>query len=248
MHREQRLADTLVALTDTFVDDFDLIALFQQLSERCVELLDVSVAALLLKAPAGGLHLTAPCTMPAKLADLLDLAEREGPALECFTTATPITPLDLGTTGQRWPTFTFQARKDGYLGACALPLRARSQTLGVLLMLYTDPRTLPEHHVRLAQALANAATLGILHHQAPCSAQTTTAQLITVIHHRFTIEQAIGFLTARLHTSPDEAFATMRRHARNHQQLLSDTARAALEHGLLPEGDPAHTGSGTGTD
>jgi hypothetical protein len=42
MEREELLVETLVTLSDTLVDTYDLIDFMQTLAERCVELLDVS--------------------------------------------------------------------------------------------------------------------------------------------------------------------------------------------------------------
>ncbi|MGW2818596.1 hypothetical protein [Streptomyces sp. NPDC001415] len=49
--REQRVADTFVLLADTLTDDFDLVEFFQTLCERCIELLPVTAAGLLLVRP-----------------------------------------------------------------------------------------------------------------------------------------------------------------------------------------------------
>ena len=49
----ERLAQTFVELADTLVADFDLLEFLQALTERCVELLDVDAAGLLLAGPDG---------------------------------------------------------------------------------------------------------------------------------------------------------------------------------------------------
>ena len=46
--REQRLAEIFVELADSLVDDFDVIEFLQIVAARCVELLDVAAAGLVL--------------------------------------------------------------------------------------------------------------------------------------------------------------------------------------------------------
>src|SRR3954464_14998424 len=56
MPREALLARTLVQLADTLVDDFDVVELLTQLADRCVEVLDVAAAGIMLVAPPGELR------------------------------------------------------------------------------------------------------------------------------------------------------------------------------------------------
>jgi len=53
MDREQRVAETFVELADTLVDDFDMIEFLQVLAARCVELLGVSAAGIMLAGQGG---------------------------------------------------------------------------------------------------------------------------------------------------------------------------------------------------
>ena len=59
MPREALLARTLVDLADNLVDDFDVEDLLTRLADRCVDVLDVGAAGLLLMAPPSGLPVMA---------------------------------------------------------------------------------------------------------------------------------------------------------------------------------------------
>ncbi|MGW2818597.1 ANTAR domain-containing protein [Streptomyces sp. NPDC001415] len=63
---------------------------------------------------------------------------------------------------------------------------------------------------------------------------TTTVQLRTALHSRIAIEQAKGFLSHRLATTPDTAFDLMRRYSRSRGHRLTDVAHRVLDDGLLP--------------
>jgi hypothetical protein len=53
------LARTFVELADTLVDEFDVVDLLTVLTDRCMEVLDVSAAGLMLAAPEGDLRVVA---------------------------------------------------------------------------------------------------------------------------------------------------------------------------------------------
>ena len=48
MAREAKLARTLVELADTLVADFDVVELLTRLTDRCVDVLEVDAAGLML--------------------------------------------------------------------------------------------------------------------------------------------------------------------------------------------------------
>jgi len=77
----------------------------------------------------------------------------------------------------------------------------------------------------LVTALAREA----LAHQ---QARMTAEQLQHALDSRVLIEQAKGMIAAREGVSIDQAFARLRRHARRHNAILHDVARAVIELGL----------------
>jgi AmiR/NasT family two-component response regulator len=82
--------------------------------------------------------------------------------------------------------------------------------------------------IQVAQALADVATIGILQHRAQRHSDTVVTQLQTALNSRVLIEQAKGILAERLHMSMDQAFTTLRGHARRNNRHLSDLAQAIV--------------------
>jgi hypothetical protein len=78
MPREALLARTLVELADTLVDDFDVVDLLTLLADRCVEMLDVRAAGLMLAAPEGALRVVASSSEEMRLVELFELQAEEG--------------------------------------------------------------------------------------------------------------------------------------------------------------------------
>ena len=82
--RETLLARTLVELADTLVADFDVVELLTRLADRCVEVLDVGAAGLMLAGPDGELRVVASSSEAMRLLELFELEAREGPCLDCY--------------------------------------------------------------------------------------------------------------------------------------------------------------------
>ncbi|MFH8406015.1 ANTAR domain-containing protein [Streptomyces sp. NPDC018019] len=239
MSREEKIARTFVELADTFVADFDVIDFLEQLTCRCRDIFAVDDAAVLLAYPGPHLHSPAPCDPSPALTKLLELALREGPALDAYRTAAAVTPGELARAPAAWHGFTAQARRAGYSYACAVPLRLRRQTLGALLLLRTADSPLPADDLITAQAFADAATIGLLHARTLKHTDTVNEQLHTALHSRILIEQAKGFLAAHHNISLGDAFGTMRHHARSHHFLLHDVAQHVVATGDLPRSPAA---------
>lgn len=250
MSREEKIARTFVELADTLVADFDVIDFLQQLTVRCCDIFAVTDAAVVLAYPGPQLYSPAPCDPSPALTRVLDLALREGPALDAYRTATTITPGDLATAPAAWHDFTAQARGAGYAYACAVPLRLRKEVLGSLLLLRTNDSPLPPEDLAVAQAFADAATIGLLHARTLKHADTVNEQLHTALQSRILIEQAKGFLAAHHGISLQDAFTAMRRHARHHCLLLTTVAQHVITTGELsgPPSAPRHPAEGTSAE
>jgi hypothetical protein len=133
--------------------------------------------------------------------------------------------VDLEGSEARWPRFAPQAIAGGFGSANALPLRLRRQVVGSLNLFHTGHSGLGSAELRLAQALADAATIGILQQRTISQSEVVARQLQAALTSRVIIEQAKGVVAERLQVSTDEAFGILRAAARSHNWLLSDLAR-----------------------
>ncbi len=142
------LSEAFVELTDTMVAGFDVIDFLHVLTDRSVQLLDVSAAGLLLADPRSELRVVAASSEP---------------------------------------------------------------------------------DIRVGQALADVATISLLHERSMRHSDTLNEQLQTALNSRVIIEQAKGKLAERLGVDMDRAFTLLRDRARTSNRRLSDLAQAFID-------------------
>lgn len=229
MAKEALIARTLVELADTLVADFDVVDLLSLLADRCVEILDVGAAGLMLAGPDGTLRVIASSSEAMRVLELFEIQSKEGPCLDCYRTGEPVVHQDLSPEGHRWPRFASEAITAGFKSVDALPMRLRGSVIGALNLFHPEKGGMPQSDLDSAQALADVATIGILQHRASLEAQAVNDQLNRALNSRVTIEQAKGIVAERLKVEMSQAFTTLRGHARTHNLRLSDVARGVVE-------------------
>lgn len=130
--RETRVTDAVVSLVDTLLEDFDVVDLLTELTERSAQLLDVEAAGFLLADPLNQLRLLAATTEQARELELFQLQADEGPCVECYASGRPVSVADLTVTAERWPRFVPAALDAGFASVHAVPMRAAGIVLGAL--------------------------------------------------------------------------------------------------------------------
>ena len=223
--RERRLADVFVTLADTLVADYDVVEVLDLLVRACVDTLGSTAAGLLLGDPRGHLTVMASSAESSRLLEVFQIQNDEGPCLDCYRTRQPITVPDLSAAADRWPNFVPVALESGFRSVHALPMRLRDDTIGALNLFHGEDVSLTDDELRIAQALADTATIGLLQQRALQSSNLLAEQLQSALNSRVTIEQAKGVLAAYGGIDMDEAFQALRQHARNQNLRLSDLAR-----------------------
>lgn len=234
MTRESDVVRALVDMADTLVDEYDIVDVLTALAERCVELLSVSAAGVMLVSPQGDLRLVASSSEAMRVLELFELQAQEGPCLDAFHTGEATEYENLRAGSGRWPTFSPAALEAGFQSISAIPLRLRDATIGALNLFNVDMAPMDERDVVVARAFADLATISVMRHRITTEAQVLNEQLSGALTSRIVIEQAKGLIAERVGTDLAEAFARLRRHARAHNLLLTDVAKAAIGGTLDP--------------
>jgi len=159
-----------------------------------------------------------------RVLELFELQSQEGPCLDCYRTGQPVVNQDLATVNGRWPRFAAEALAAGFHSVHALPMRLRGAVIGALNLFHIEPGEMRQADVAAAQAMADVATIGVLQHRAALEAQVLNEQLNHALNSRIVIEQAKGIIAERESLNMEQAFSTLRNHARYHNRRLVDVA------------------------
>ncbi len=232
MAREDLVARTFVELADTLVEGYDPIEFLHRLTERCVSLLDMAEAGVVLADSHGQLRALASSSERMHLIELIELQRQDGPCLDCWRSGEPVREDRLAEAASRWPHFGPAALEAGFASVYAVPMRLRDERLGALNLFANQVRGLVDTDETLAQALADVATIGILHERFIRQGEEVTEQLQVAFRTRIVLEQAKGVVAQATKADMDEAFALLRGYARHHNLLLSEVASQVIARSL----------------
>jgi transcriptional regulator with GAF, ATPase, and Fis domain len=240
--REGAIIDAFVHLSDTLVEDYDVIEFLHFLTERCVELTGIDEAGVMIGALPGHLQAVAASTERSYLLELFELQNQDGPCLDAFRGGVTVTAADLAEEPERWPIFTPRAVSAGFSSVHSIPMRLRNEVIGAVNLLSVGTGVMSQQDARLARALSDIATVAILQQRTISDVETINSRLSTALNSRIRIEQAKGVLAERAGTTVDEAFAMIRSYARSRQRSLTgvcdDIVRRVLDVGDVVESAP----------
>jgi transcriptional regulator with GAF, ATPase, and Fis domain len=247
-NRERDVTKALVSLASSLVNGYDIVDLLSNLTADCARLLDVGSAGLLLANGRGVLSLLAASSEATEHLELFQLQQEEGPCLDCYKAGSPVLVPDLGEETDRWPQFAARAGMAGFVSVHALPMRLRGETLGTLGLFGTTVGALNTDDLNLGQALADVASVSLVQDSPVADKRSLNEQLQGVLTSRVVIEQAKGVLAQQGGSDMTEAFALLRRYARDHNLRLTDVAQGVVSRSLAAEllSDNAVAGDKTG--
>jgi len=245
MAREELIGRTFVELADTLVEDYDVIEFLHLLAERCVQLLGVTEAGVVLFDAHGRLRPLASSSERMRLVELIEVQTEDGPCLDCCRDGGPVREDDLERATERWPQFAPAALDAGFRSTYAVPMRLREVRIGALNLFADRVNGLTEVDQALGQAMADVATIGLLHERVLHERAAVTGQLQTALNSRIALEQAKGVVAEQAGVEMGEAFELLRGYARHHNRRLGEVVAEVINRVLSADQlrVTPHTGS-----
>lgn len=157
---------------------------------------------------------------------------QEGPCLSAVQRQQPVVVSDLRDHSEEWPHFCKIADSEGFRAVLGLPLVLGDERIGSLDVYQEGARAWPEEQVAAATVLADIAGAYVLNASELARSRRTAEQLQSALDSRVVIEQAKGKLAGRTSLSLDEAFETIRHHARSSHLTVRSVAQAVLDEGV----------------
>lgn len=234
MSREDQIVEAFLSMAGSLVAGDDVPDLLNRLTSDCARLLDVAAAGLLLVDRRGALHVVAASSHDAEDLEAFQAQRAEGPCHDAYQDGRPVLVPDVAAVADRWSEFVPLALQHGVLSVHAVPLRLRDQVVGALGLFGSGVGELNDRDLRLAQALADVATISIIQDRVASDRDAANEQLQTALDTRVLLEQAKGVLAHSGGLAMPDAYAALVQYARDHNLKLAQLARALVERTVPP--------------
>nr|WP_104198542.1 GAF and ANTAR domain-containing protein [Cryobacterium sp. Y29] len=233
MSRAALVSGAFVELADALVGEYDVLDLLRTLVDQCVVLLDASAAGILLADSHGNLQVLASTSEESHVVEVLQREAGAGPCVDAYRSGNVVTLSDIEAEEGRYPDFRVAALSQGFHSVHAIPLRFRPHTIGALSLFRRDKGVLSDEDAIIGQALADVASISLLHERAARESATVNEQLQRALNSRVFIEQAKGVIAERNSINMDEAFIRLREHARSHQEPMHTSAANVINSRIM---------------
>jgi hypothetical protein len=224
---DERLPEVFAELIRGVVDGEHVAQALELLTRRSADLLDVSSAGIIVADFRGGYRILAASDEQADLAELFQILEREGPAVDVVSSGQALTA-DLTRADGRWPAFTPAARGVGIGWVRALPISLDSMTVGSLNLFRPDTGgEVPDR--ALGEALCGLVSIVLAQERPVRRAERLAERIQQILNERGRIEQVKGILAAHMGVSPARAYAVLAHYARTHDLLVVQAATEVIQ-------------------
>lgn len=219
----QRLWRTLRRFATTLSRAEDLATAVEDLGTEMIAILGVAGAGLMLEDADGHLRFVSASDPLLDALERLQIELGEGPCLLAYRTADDVIAADIAAD-DRFPAFGPRAAEAGLAAVYSFPVFVDDVVVGALNLYDDDAAALDTDQVEAAHALSGIAATYVLHLAEVDAQRTLNDQLSHALHSRIVIEQAKGYVAARLGIGIEEARERLRKHARDNQRKLREVA------------------------
>lgn len=228
------VTDTVAAITARLAARHDGLAILQAVTDACTTLLSADATGVLIADPRGGMEIVAASDERTWFVELLQGQTAEGPCVDCITANAPVVGVDLDADGDRWPGFVSAATEAGFRSVYALPMRLVTRAVGGLNIFYGTRTKLPPQQLRLAQALADLAILGLTQERDVRRAERLAEQTLTTLNDRAHVGHAVGLVAGALGLTADTARVLLSAHGSATGRSQRELAHAITAGTLSP--------------
>ncbi|MDJ0337381.1 GAF and ANTAR domain-containing protein [Cryobacterium sp. PH31-O1] len=228
------VSEAFVRLADALVGEYDVLDVLHTLVEQSVLLLDAEAAGLLLADQDGILQVLVSTSEESQFVEALQTKAGVGPCVDAFHTGVVVTIDDIASAeGARYPDFQQAALGQGFRSVHAIPMRFRPNTIGALNLFRSTTGSLTAEDAAIGQALADVATISILHERTAREKAVVNDQLQRALNSRVLIEQAKGVIAQRSQVNMNDAFNLLRAYARSHNESMQESAEKFISNSIL---------------
>ncbi len=154
--------------------------------------------------------------------------------MEAYQTGEQVLAHDLEKQQANWPDVAPRILEIGMRSAYAFPLQLRQDRIGALNLYRRKPGPFHGDDIRLGQAFADVAAIGILQQRKVVEAEQRAAQLQHALDSRVIIEQAKGVVAQQQHVAPRRAYEAIRRFARDNNRIVREVSQDIVD-GLISD-------------
>lgn len=222
------LHDLFTRFARSLVDGYDLSEVILELGREIRVTLGVAGAGVMVEDDDGDLRFMSTSDETLRTLEQLQVELGEGPCLMAFRKGEQVIAADL-RDDTRFKQFGPLAVAAGMRAVYSFPMIQNGTPIGAMNLYRSEPGPLTQEQVTVGQVFADVASAFIVHAREDDHRALLNRQLQTALDSRIIIEQAKGFVMARLGVDATSAFEILRRYARNNSLKLRDLARDILD-------------------